>query len=310
MFATFEGERVPLRPVPRKLHVVSKLEDIYGSDPIEKLARFGTSKVVRDLCLVSRIDYTLRQLAQVMDHSLIIRNRLLAGLPPADLALLTPSLAAVSMKEGDILQEPDTPIDEVYFPFSGLVSLVTVMRTGEIVETAMVGREGAIGSFAGLIPAHAPARAIVQIPGTAAGILGSRLHAAVSRSEALRHLILQYNERLMGTAQQTAACCALHGVEGRLARWLLQAVDRGDNSSLAVTQETLSEALGVRRTTLTLIACKFRDLGLIRYQRGHIDVVNRAGLEKVACECYATLRRHSDRTVAQLGEQYGEQYGT
>src|SRR5215831_15122245 len=170
-----------------------------------------------------------------MDHNLIIRNRLLAGLPQTDLALLAPQLSAVSMKEGDILQEADTPIDEIYFPVSGLVSLVTVMRTGEIAETAMVGREGAIGSYAGLIQVQAPARAIVQIPGTAAAILGSRLRAAVSRGEALRHLLLQYNERLMALIQQTAACSALHGVEGRLARWLLQALDRGDNSSLAIT---------------------------------------------------------------------------
>jgi len=239
-----------------------------------------------------------------MDHNLITRNRLLAGLPPTDLALLAPQLSAVSMKEGDILQEPDTPIDEIYFPMMGLVSVVTVMRTGEIVETAMVGREGAIGSFAGLIPAQACVRAIVQIPGAAAAILGSRLRAAVTSSEALRHLLLQYNEGLMALIQQTAACSALHGVEARLARWLLQAIDRGDNSSLAVTQETLSQALGVRRTTLTLIACKFRDLGLIRYQRGRIDVVNHAGLEKVACECYATLRRRSDGAFAPPAAQY------
>jgi len=125
-----------------------------------------------------------------MDHNLIMRNRLLAGLPPADLASLAPQLSAVTMKDGDILQEPDTPIDEVYFPVSGLVSLVTVMRAGEIVETAMVGREGAVGSFAGLIVANAPARAIVQISGTAAAILGSRLRAAVGHSEALRQLVL------------------------------------------------------------------------------------------------------------------------
>jgi len=90
-----------------------------------------------------------------------------------------------------------------------------------------------------------------------------------------------------------------------MARWLLQALDRGDSSALAMTQETLSQALGVRRTTLTLIACKFRDLGLIRYQRGRIDVVNRAGLEKIACECYATLRRRSDDAMAQTGAKYG-----
>jgi CRP-like cAMP-binding protein len=240
-----------------------------------------------------------------MDHNLITRNRLLAALPPGDLASLAPQLSSVSMKEGDILQEADTPIDEIYFPMTGLVSLVTVMRTGEIVETAMVGREGAIGCFAGLIQTHAPTRAIVQIPGTAAAILGSRLRAAVSRSEALRHVVLQYNHLLMSTIQQTAACSALHGVEGRLARWLLQALDRGDSHTLALTQECLSQALGVRRTTLTLIACKFRDLGLIRYQRGRIDVVNRTGLEKVACECYATLRRRSEGAAVQPGAQYG-----
>jgi CRP-like cAMP-binding protein len=240
-----------------------------------------------------------------MDHNLITRNRLLAALPPTDLALLAPQLSAVAMKEGDLLQEADTPIDEIYFPMMGLVSLVTVMRAGETVETAMVGREGAIGSYAGLIPVQAPARAIVQIPGSSAAILGSRLRAAVGRSEALRHLLLEYNERLTALIQQTAACNALHGVEGRLARWLLQALDRGDNSSLALTQETLSQALGVRRTTLTLIACKFRDLGLIRYQRGRIDVVNRAALEKVACECYATLRRRSETDLAATRSAYG-----
>jgi CRP-like cAMP-binding protein len=240
-----------------------------------------------------------------MDHHLLIRNRLLAALPPSDFALLAPQLTACSLEEGAILQEPDSPIDEVYFPIRGLISLATVMRTGEMVETAMVGREGAIGSFAGLTSAHASARAVVQIPGTAAAIPAARLRAAVSRSEGFRQLLLQYNECLMALVQQTAACSALHGVEARLARWLLQALDRGDGSTLALTQESLSQALGVRRTTLTLIACKFRDLGFIRYQRGRIDVVNRSGLEKAACECYATLRRRSDGAIGQAGAEYG-----
>jgi CRP-like cAMP-binding protein len=244
-----------------------------------------------------------------MDHHLLIRNRLLAALPPSDFALLAPQLTAFSLEEGAILQEPDCPIDEVYFPIKGLISLATVMRTGEMVETAMVGREGAIGSFAGLTSAqasaHASARAMVQIPGTAAAIPAARLRAAVSRTEGLRQLLLQYNECLMALVQQTAACSALHGVEARLARWLLQALDRGDGSTLALTQESLSQALGVRRTTLTLIACKFRDLGLIRYQRGRIDVVNRPGLEKAACECYATLRRRSDGVIEHANAEYG-----
>ena len=126
-----------------------------------------------------------------MDHHLITRNRLLAALAPSDFALLAPQLTAFSLDEGAILQEADTPIDEVYFPIRGLISLATVMRTGEMVETAMVGREGAIGSFAGLTSVHASARAMVQIPGTAAAIPASRLRAAVSRSEGLRQAILQ-----------------------------------------------------------------------------------------------------------------------
>jgi CRP-like cAMP-binding protein len=146
---------------------------------------------------------------------------------------------------------------------------------------------------------------MVQIPGIAAAIPAARLRAAVSRSEGLRQIILQYNECLMALVQQTAACSALHGVEARLARWLLQALDRGDGSTLALTQESLSQALGVRRTTLTLIACKFRDLGFIRYQRGRIDVVNRPGLEKAACECYATLRRRSDGVIEHASAEYG-----
>jgi hypothetical protein len=105
----------------------------------------------------------------------------------------------------------------------------------------------------------------------------------------------------MALVQQTAAAARCMEVEARLARWLLQALDRGDGSTLALTQESLSQALGVRRTTLTLIACKFRDLGFIRYQRGRIDVVNRSGLEKAACECYATLRRRSDGAIGQAG---------
>jgi CRP-like cAMP-binding protein len=240
-----------------------------------------------------------------MDHHPLIRNRLLAALAPPDIALLAPQLSAVTLEEGSILQEAETAIEEVYFPISGLISLVTVMRAGETVETAMVGREGALGSFASLAPAHAFARGVVQIRGTAAAIPASRLRAAVSRSETIRQVILQYNERLMALVQQAAACNALHGVEGRLARWLLQALERLDASTLALTQESLAQALGVRRTTLTLIACKFRDLGLIRYQRGRIDIVNRPALEKMACECYATLRRRSDDAIVQAGTEYG-----
>jgi len=200
-----------------------------------------------------------------------------------------------SLLRGEILQEQEAPVAQVYFPMSGLVSLVSVMEDGQEIETALVGRDGAVGAFVGLGRWNAFARATVQIPATCAVITESYFRAAVSRNEPIRDLMLRIRETLFGQVQQTAACNALHPLEARLARWLLQALDLTDHRELPLTQEGLAKMLGVRRTSVTLAANSFQADGLIRYRRGHIVVLNRVGLEHVACECYRAIRRRARR---------------
>jgi CRP-like cAMP-binding protein len=199
--------------------------------------------------------------------------------------------------QGTVLQEQGAQVAHVYFPLSGMVSLVYVMEDGHVVETAVVGREGTVGAFAGLGPWHALSRAIVQIPATIAVIPSSYFQAAVSQSERIRDLVLQYKEALLGQVQQTAACNALHPLEARLSRWLLQALDRTNEHDLPLTQDAIAQMLGVRRTTVTVVANKLQEAGLMRYRRARIVVLDRAGLEDVACECYRAIRRRTDNVV-------------
>jgi len=200
----------------------------------------------------------------------------------------------VPLRQGQILQEQEALVEEVYFPLNGVLSLISVMAGGELVETATVGREGAVGAFGGLGPWHAFSRASVQLPGTAAMIAVTHFQAAARQSGHIRDLILRYKEALLAQVQQTAACNALHQVEARLARWLLQTLDRADDASLPLTQDFIAQMLGVRRTTVTAVAGKLQELGLIRYHRGHIVVLDRARLEETACECYAAIRRRTE----------------
>ena len=172
------------------------------------------------------------------------------------------------------------------------------MEDGQVVESAVVGREGAVGAFAGLGPWNAFTRATVQIPATVAVIPTSHFHAAVNRSERIRDLILRYKEALLGQVQQTAACNALHPLEARLARWLVQAFDRtGDARDLPLTQESIAQMLGARRTTVTFIARRLQDAGLISYRRGRIIILDKVGLEHLACECYRAIRRQTERVL-------------
>jgi CRP-like cAMP-binding protein len=221
-------------------------------------------------------------------------NRLLMTLDPADFGLLAPHLELQSLVQGQVLQEQEARVEEVYFPLSGVVSLICAMEGGEVVDTATVGREGAIGAFGGLGPWNAFSRAIVRLPGAAAAISVSHFQAAVGQSERIRNLILRYKEALLGQVQQTAACNALHELEARLARWLLQTFDRADDPNLPLTQEFISQMLAARRSTVTVIAGKLQEAGLIRYHRGRIEIVDRLKLEEAACECYHTIRRRTD----------------
>ncbi|HEY7662738.1 MAG TPA: Crp/Fnr family transcriptional regulator [Xanthobacteraceae bacterium] len=224
-------------------------------------------------------------------------NRLLAALSPSDYALLLPYLRTTFFPRGAILQEQEAPVANVYFPIGGMVSLVCVMQQGQCVETAVVGREGAVGVFAGLGPWNAFTRAIVQIPGSVAVVPTPHFQAAAHQSARLRELILKYKESLLAQVQQTAACNAVHPLEARLARWLLQALDRTGACELPLTQDAIAQMLGARRTTVTLIACRLQEAGLIRYRRGRIAILDRGGLEQAACECYRTIRRRTEAVI-------------
>lgn len=224
-------------------------------------------------------------------------NRLLAALPPADLALLTPHLKDMALEQGAILQEQGERIDQVYFAHEGMISLLAVMQQGDAIETATVGREGAVGSLAGLGTRRSHTRAVVQVAGTASRITAARFCKAAGESPAIRDTIVRYGEMLLIQVQQTAACNALHDVEERLSRWLLQARDRVDGNTIRLTHEFLSQMLGVRRPTVTVVARMLQDAGLIRYHRGHIEIVDRQGLEARACECYAVIRRQIDKVT-------------
>jgi CRP-like cAMP-binding protein len=223
-----------------------------------------------------------------------LSNRLLMSLEGADLALLTPHLREASLRQGQIVQEQEAPVERVYFPLNCVISLISVMNGGEVVETATIGREGAVGAFAGFGPWHAFSRATVRLPGQAATISAADFQAATKQSERIGNMVLRYKESLLAQVQQTAACNALHQLEARLARWLLQTLDRTDDPRLPLTQDLIAQMLSVRRSTVTVVAGKLQEAGLIRYHRGRIDVLDRPRLEETACECYATIRQRTE----------------
>jgi CRP-like cAMP-binding protein len=223
-------------------------------------------------------------------------NGFLAALPPADLAILSPHLRIISLERGVILHEAGGDIEQVYFPHEGMVSLVAVMRSGETVETATVGRNGVVGAAAALGSRCTFGRAVVQLPGTAARISARQFHAAARESNAIRDLAVRYNDFLIAQIQQSVACNALHTLEARLCRWLLQTHDCVDGGMVPLTQEFLAQMLGVRRTTVTIAARLLQSAGMIRYRRGLVQVLDRTALEGAACECYGTMQQHLDRT--------------
>jgi len=225
------------------------------------------------------------------------RNLLLAALPAGELALLTPHLKPVLLEQGQVLQEQGEAIDEVYFPSDGIISLLAVMQQGNAIELATIGYEGAVGSFSGLGPRRSHTRAVVQVPGAALRIPAARFRKAAGESAAVRNIVVRYGEMLLIQVQQTAACNALHPVEARLSRWLLQARDRLQSNTIQLTHEFLSQMLGVRRTTVTVVANSLQLAGLIRYHRGQIEIVDRQGLEAKACECYEAIRRQIDQVT-------------
>lgn len=221
-------------------------------------------------------------------------NALLEALADGDLALLKPHLKPINLRQRDVLQERGRPLEHVYFPTDGMLSVLAILESGEGIEIAAIGREGAVGAKPGISPVVSFARTIVQLPGQALRIPVGNFQQAVARSAAIAGLAMRANEILLANVQQAAACNALHGIEARLARWLLHARDRFASNALPLTQEVLSQMLGVRRSTVTLAARVLQGAGLVQYRRGKIEIADRDGLCAVSCECYDAVRRNVD----------------
>jgi CRP-like cAMP-binding protein len=221
-----------------------------------------------------------------------LSNRLLGALPHNDFQLLVPHLHSVQLAQGTVLYESGHEVSEVYFPLSGMISLVVVMRDGKAIETATVGREGVVGAMSGLGLHTSWVRAIAQLPMFGSRIGSAQLREIAASSRAISEMCIRYNEVLLGQARVTAACNALHHIEARFCRWLLQTRDRAEGDTLMLTQEFLSEMLGVRRTSVTEVT-KIQASGAISYSRGVIKIINLEALKAMSCECYDTIREET-----------------
>ncbi len=217
-------------------------------------------------------------------------NKLLAGLPTNDFEKLSPHLVYGSFAQGMILTEAVSEIQNVYFPLSGMISIVVVMNDGKSIETATIGREGVFGAMVAFGKLMSHVRAIVQVPIQAARIPVVQFRKIAQDSNALQQLGVNYNELMLAQARITAGCNALHKVEARFCRWLLQTREIIDNDTIALTQEFLSEMLGVRRTSVTDVATKLQAAGIISYSRGVIKIIDLPSLKALSCECYDTLQ--------------------
>jgi CRP-like cAMP-binding protein len=220
---------------------------------------------------------------------LSLDNKLLASLPHDHFDRLLPHLSAVSLQQGIVLFEAGDEVDQIYFPHYGMLSLLAVLRDGKAIETATVGREGVVGAMAGLGLYKSLVRVVVQMPLACSKIAATHFRTATAASDPIRNLCIRYNEVLLSQARVTAACNALHPIEARFCRWLLQSADRSASDTVALTQEFLAEMLGVRRTSVTEVASKVQNAGVITYSRGVIKILDRPALMRMSCECYETL---------------------
>jgi CRP-like cAMP-binding protein len=236
----------------------------------------------------------------VADENNVYRNLFLKVLPHRELVLLEPSLQFVDLQQGDLLEEPGKRVSDVVFLEAGMVSLLTTMQDGTAIEIATLGRESILGVLSALGNHRSNVRAVVQIGGAGWRMGAADFRTAVEKSRTLRHLVLLSSELTLAQMQQTAACNALHSAERRLCRWILQVHDRIEGDVIELTQDFLAQMLAVRRPTVTLIAQSLQSAGLIRYRRGRITIIDRAGLEKLACECVGEIRTKTRHILEEL----------
>lgn len=224
-------------------------------------------------------------------------NRFLASLDMKDFDLLLPQLKPFELVHEDLLFDAGERVNCVYLPHSGAISLVVGLADGQLIEAAMVGRDSLVGGSAALDGRVALNRGIVQVQGAASILDVETLREVADRSVAFRTTLIRHEQAQFAQAQQSAACNVSHSVEARLSRWLLRTRDATGSDTLGLTQEFLAQMLGVRRTSVSLVANTLQAAGLIRYRRGRIEITNLEGLRETSCECYETVKTHSNRLI-------------
>ncbi|HCI2331286.1 TPA: Crp/Fnr family transcriptional regulator [Pseudomonas aeruginosa] len=229
-----------------------------------------------------------------------LKNHLLAALTQEIQERLIPHLERVTLPLGKVLYESGDALRHVYFPTDAIVSLLYVMEDGASAEISVVGNEGLIGVAVFMGGESTPSRAIVQSAGHAYRLPGQKLKDEFNRHGEMLQLMLRYTQALITQMAQTAVCNRHHSIDQQLCRWLLLSLDRLPSNQLSMTQELIANMLGVRREGVTEAAGKLQKLGVIKYSRGHITVLDRPQLEALCCECYAVVKRETDRLLPYL----------
>ncbi|MFM0415953.1 Crp/Fnr family transcriptional regulator [Paraburkholderia aromaticivorans] len=227
-------------------------------------------------------------------------NHLLAALPEAEWARVAPHVLKVDMPLGEVVYESGDRLHHVYFPTTSIISLLYVMEDGASAEIAIVGNEGLVGIALFMGGETTPSRAVVQSAGVAYRLDAQVLKEEFHRAGPVQRLLLRYTQALITQMAQTAVCNRHHSIDQQLCRWLLLSIDRLPSNELKMTQELIANMLGVRRSGVTEAALKLQDAGLIRYSHGHIEVLDRPGLEKRVCECYRVVKREFERLLPDL----------
>ena len=230
-------------------------------------------------------------------------NLLLASLPPENMAALVPHLRVVQLPQETVLFEAGDTIKAIYFPHTGIVSIVVDLASGETIETAMIGRDSLVGGSAALDDDIALNRAVVQVAGVASVVDVGTFRGLAQQSHTFHATMARHRQFILAQAQQSAACNAAHTLEARLSRWLLRCRDLLGSDDIHLTQEFLAEMLGARRTSVTLVASALKQAGLIQYRRGHIKVLDVEGLRDSACECYKTNKAQGKRLIGTLVQE-------
>lgn len=243
-------------------------------------------------------------MATLQESGLPITNQILSKLPAEEYEHLSPYLEPLTLSLGDILYYPQDPVTHVYFPNRGTLSVVSTFENGGGVEVGVVGNEGMFGLNVVLGSVITPHEAMVQLPGDGLRAPSDLIKREFKRGGLLHDLLLRYTQALIIQISQAAACNNSHPLEGRLARWFLMSHDRAMTDELELTHEFIAIMLGTRRAGVTVAAGKLQDEGVIKYKRGHIQIVDRAGLEKISCECYRIVKKEFDRLLSDNGHAH------